>query len=103
MIAVEKETQSLMSIPPRPTDDIRRFTTAAYTAILRGRWEVAAELFNRAHLECLVMASQPRHDAPAPGSLASGYLELAGRATDDQAREHWKRLAAEEAVNAHAL
>jgi hypothetical protein len=84
-----------------PTDDIKRFTTAAFTAIPRGRWEVAAELFSKAHLECLVMASKPRPDAPKPGSLVDGYLELAKRATDPQAKAHWEALATEESFATH--
>lgn len=80
-----------------PTADIRRFVSAAYTAIMRGRWEVAAELFNRCHIECLVMASKPCLQVPPPGALAGDYLDLASRATDPQAKAHWARLAEEEA------
>lgn len=75
---------------------IRRYTAAAYSAILRGRWDVASECFNRAHQECLVMASQPSLHVPAPGALAGDYLELASRATDPGAKAHWVKLAEEE-------
>ena len=87
-----------MSIHRRVIDDIRRFTSAAYTAMMRGRWEVAAELFQKAHLECLVLAAQPRQDVPPPGALVSEYRELAERATDAQAKAHWQRCAEEEAA-----
>lgn len=87
-----------MSIHRGPVDDIRRFTGAAYTAMMRGRWDVAAELFSKAHLECLVLAARPRQDVPPPGALASEYLDLAGRATDPQAKAHWMRCAEEEAA-----
>jgi len=79
-----------------PTEDIRRFVAAAYTAILRGRWDAAGELFNLAHQECLVLATQPRQDVPLPGELADDYRALAERATDPQAKAHWMKLAEEE-------
>ena len=78
------------------TDTIRRYTAAAYSAILRGQWYVASECFNRAHQECLILAMRPSKNVPAPGSLAGDYLELASRATDPGAKAHWARLAEEE-------
>jgi hypothetical protein len=60
-----------------PTTDIRRYVNAAYTMMMRGKWDVAADLFNCAHLKCLVMAAQPGQDVPAAGALVSEFRELA--------------------------
>jgi len=83
-----------MTMPPTPT--IRRCVAAAYSAMMRGQWGVAARHLNDAQLECLVMASRPSNNVPAPGALAGDYLELASRATDPGAKAHWVRMAEEE-------
>lgn len=85
-----------------PTPTIRRYVSAAYTAMMRGQWDVASECFNRANQECLVMASQPSLHVPAPGALAGDYLELASRATDPGAKAYWVKLAEEES-NSNAV
>ena len=74
------------------TADIRRFVSAAYTAMMRGRWEVAAELFNRCHIECLVMASKPRQDVPPPGALAPALREIANAAQTPHRRRRRRRI-----------
>jgi len=79
-----------------PTPTIKRYVSAAYTAMMRGQWDVAARHLNNAQLECLVMASRPSLNVPAPGALAGDYLELASRATDPGAKAHWVKLAEEE-------
>jgi hypothetical protein len=98
----------------QPTADIRRYVSAALTAVLFRRWSDASDFLNEASLLCLVEANKiepdfrraviaagislkPRQDVPPPGSLASDYRELASRATDPQAKAHWEQLAQEEA------
>ena len=78
------------------TDTIRRYVSAALTAVLFRRWSDAADFFSVCQQECLVMASQPRQDVPPPGSLAPALREIAERATDPQAKAHWVRIAKEE-------